>query len=630
MFIKITQWKIWRLRAVLWGTLVLVIGLLGWVSNYRALPANGAVLPPAVAGVWGHKPVLEYFFINQELAGLAAQELDLSTADLAVIEGLARLEGERLRALEAASEVIIADAQLSLQDKRIALQARGYQTQFEQTLAEQQLALQQVLDEAVYARLVEWIESRWLVERALHGSASLVDQQIKATRTYTVYAARYDAGGAYTVALPDQCVKFANNGIASLTKCANYGYEDGVNYSVSISYQGRSVSVRPQEAGPWNVDDTFWATISDPTPRRMFTDLALGVPQAQAAYFDNYNGGLDQFGRKVKQPFGIDLSFEVAADLGIQANAWVDVTFMWTADWEAADPGSGEAAVGVPQVIIPVATATADAEGRLLHEVQPGQTLWAIALAYEVTIDDLEAWNNLSRQDSLLIGERLIIPDSSAKSLGTPTPVGMIQADDGRVFHLVQPDENLSMIVERYGVELGDILALNEIQADWPLQIGQQLLVRTADGMSLRPLTAVEKLTPASDGRYYHTITEGESLSSIADLYEISVAELMTWNELGEAAVIQPGEKLLLEVTPPATQTATPAPVTATPVATRTATTTPTQTLEPVSPLASPTAALDNGTSAGSKNWALWGTVILALGGGLLLLLKWLRRAGKV
>src|SRR3972149_2623311 len=51
-------------------------------------------------------------------------------------------------------------------------------------------------------------------------------------------------------------------------------------------------------------------------------------------------------------------------------------------------PGSNP----VPQLIVPVNLATPDAEGRIYHEVEFGQSLWAIAVAYQITIHDLEVW----------------------------------------------------------------------------------------------------------------------------------------------------------------------------------------------------------------------------------------------
>ena len=112
---------------------------------------------------------------------------------------------------------------------------------------------------------------------------------------------------------------------------------------------------------------------------------------------------------------------------------------------------------------------------------------------------------------------------------------------------------------------------LNGIQTDWPLQIGQKLLIHGGNvtpSPTPRPLTPIEKLTPQSDGKYYHIIKSGETLSWIADLYKIKVNDLMAWNDLNASSILQPKQKLVLQVTPPATQTPTPGPATATPTAT--------------------------------------------------------------
>jgi LysM repeat protein len=45
-------------------------------------------------------------------------------------------------------------------------------------------------------------------------------------------------------------------------------------------------------------------------------------------------------------------------------------------------------------VIIPVVTVTTMPDGSVIHQVQPGQSLWAIAIAYGVKIADLVKLNN--------------------------------------------------------------------------------------------------------------------------------------------------------------------------------------------------------------------------------------------
>ena len=48
---------------------------------------------------------------------------------------------------------------------------------------------------------------------------------------------------------------------------------------------------------------------------------------------DGYNGGKDQFGRKVLNPAGIDLADGLFWDaLGLTDNAWVTVDYLWTGD----------------------------------------------------------------------------------------------------------------------------------------------------------------------------------------------------------------------------------------------------------------------------------------------------------
>ena len=240
--------------------------------------------------------------------------------------------------------------------------------------------------------------------------------------------------------------------------------------------------------------------------------------------------------------------------------------------------GSGEIyQPSVSQIIIPVKIATPDAEGRIYHVVQSGQSFWSIAIAYQVTIKDLEEWNNLSRDNPLFPGQRLFMPTVGTEGYATPTPVGMVltamPAEDGKVVHEVQPYQVLIKIADAYKVSLDRILSLNGWNADWPLQIGQKLLIdpgHLTPTATPRPLTAIEKLTPASDGNYYHTVKSGEFLSYIADLYEITLNELMRWNGLNQDSIIRSGQQLLLLVTPPATITPTPFPPSATPTITDT------------------------------------------------------------
>jgi len=292
-------------------------------------------------------------------------------------------------------------------------------------------------------------------------------------------------------------------------------------------------------------------------------------------------------------------------------------------------PGTG-GAPGVSQIIIPVKIATPDADGKVFHEVKAGQSLWAIAVAYKITIRDLEIWNNLPKDASLQIGQKLFIPGSNTAGYATPTPIGMIIPStpeaDGRIVHTVAAYQTLITISQAYGTDVDTLLRLNGLRVDAPLQIGQKLIVHPSNitpSPTPRPLTPIELLTPASDGKYYHTVQSGESLSRIADLYRVKTSDLMSWNGLSEASILQPGQKLLLQLTPPATITPSPAPATQTPTAT-TAPDTATPSLIPTETAApSPTAQ----SVAASMNITTVGYLLIGLaGGGLVLVLIFSRK----
>ncbi len=87
-------------------------------------------------------------------------------------------------------------------------------------------------------------------------------------------------------------------------------------------------------------------------------------------------------------------------------------------------PGSGTnttttATSIVSQIIVPVVTATPQADGSVMHIVQSGQSLWAIATAYGTKIDTIKQLNSLT-SDSIYNGDELII--YPAGSMPTPAP----------------------------------------------------------------------------------------------------------------------------------------------------------------------------------------------------------------
>ena len=281
-----------------------------------------------------------------------------------------------------------------------------------------------------------------------------------------------------------------------------------------------------------------------------------------------------------------------------------------------SQPGSGSSGVPlVSQLIVPVKVATPDADGKIYHTVQPGQSYWSIAITYQITIHDLEVWNNTSRNTPLKTGERLFIPSKDTTGYATPTPIGMVALSapdaDGRIIHEVQPYQALITIADAYHVTVERILTLNGLQADWTLSVGQKLLISPGNITPSPTLSAIQKLTPAADGKYYHTVQSGETLLWIASLYEVPLSDLMNWNGLNNASVIYADQKLLLLITPPATPTLTPAPATPTP--------SPTPSITQSPPTATLSVPVAESSAQGSNLGLIMGVVLIGIAiGGLL------------
>jgi hypothetical protein len=284
--------------------------------------------------VWGRKPVLAYFVLTVSLSEELKTGAGLTDAEFQIVQEIALQEATHLTDLERTANTFIQDDALTYAEKRAKIAEMDYNAAVAQTISENQNALQSALDAETYTRLVNWIEARWQIERVRHGAVQ-TSKSPNAARTYSIFATHYDSNGSYAVALPDKCVKFADGGNSI---CNGSGYSTG-NYSVQLSYDD-STTVQTFDSGPWNVDDNFWAAIEDPHPRRLFTDLPMGMPAAQAAYFDDYNDGFDQFDRVVTAPFAIDLGDDVGGDIGLEPgnNDWIEVTFLWTDGWDSINP----------------------------------------------------------------------------------------------------------------------------------------------------------------------------------------------------------------------------------------------------------------------------------------------------
>ena len=89
----------------------------------------------------------------------------------------------------------------------------------------------------------------------------------------------------------------------------------------------------------------------------------------------------------------------------------------------------GTATAYTPIALVPLETAAPRPDGTVVHVVGYGQTLWSIAVAYGVTVDQIRAWNNIADGSTeIYAGQALLVRPASLVTPFTPpleaTPAG--------------------------------------------------------------------------------------------------------------------------------------------------------------------------------------------------------------
>ncbi len=107
------------------------------------------------------------------------------------------------------------------------------------------------------------------------------------------------------------------------------------------------------------------------------------------------------------------------------------------------------------------------------HTVKPGDTLIAIAAAYNTSVKDIADANSMKANGLLRIGQELLIPIAGPS--GGPGPTAT--AEGGALMYVVQSGDTISSIAVRYSSQMNWIMEANNIKPGEVLHIGRPLLV---------------------------------------------------------------------------------------------------------------------------------------------------------
>lgn len=172
------------------------------------------------------------------------------------------------------------------------------------------------------------------------------------------------------------------------------------------------------------------------------------------------------------------------------------------------------------------------------YKVRRGDSLSEIAEKFGVSVAELRKWNGI-RGNTIRTGSTLKIFSST-----TSTSYGDITTKNNSnlSYHKVLTGETISEIAERYRVRISDIRRWNNLSGN-KIIAGSRLKIYSNSNIEEIDTSPVKNSNSSAST---HTVRKGQTLSSIAELYNVSVNELKEWNNLSDD-IIKSGDKLIIK-----------------------------------------------------------------------------------
>jgi hypothetical protein len=264
------------------------------------------------------KPVLSFLLSDDRNVEELQKEFGLSDEKVREILVAVREEDAALdKEYEESDRIVEANKSASDEKIRDKIAVSDFDEKVKQAVAKTKSEVEDLLPKGRAEDLGPWVDEQWQAETAEYAATSEATYQVSSSgSSCRVWMSYYVGNSRYEVALPHRKVKFSG----------------GRRVRITDIRKGTSAGAPVKDTGPWNTQDNYWRASKY---RSMWNDLPRCVPEAQAAFFDNYNKGKDQFGREVANPAGVDITPAVARRMDVWRKIQrrglirVRVQFLW-------------------------------------------------------------------------------------------------------------------------------------------------------------------------------------------------------------------------------------------------------------------------------------------------------------
>jgi membrane-bound lytic murein transglycosylase D len=191
------------------------------------------------------------------------------------------------------------------------------------------------------------------------------------------------------------------------------------------------------------------------------------------------------------------------------------------------------------------------------HQVRRGETLSSIARRYEVPMAAIQDANGI-RGSVIHPGDSLLIPAAAGGSTATLAALAAPREDIANQLperlkpvappkpkvYVVKSGDTLWSVARKYGVSIPALAEENGLSSKAGLVTGARLEIPGSGSTSTRTASTGSK----EASRVTYKVRRGDTLSEIADRFDVSVRELMTWNRLRQSSSLRAGQRLVVYV----------------------------------------------------------------------------------
>jgi membrane-bound lytic murein transglycosylase D len=190
--------------------------------------------------------------------------------------------------------------------------------------------------------------------------------------------------------------------------------------------------------------------------------------------------------------------------------------------------------------------ANTDVKNRLRWQryiVARGDSLSVIAKKFTTSSSAIRSLNKL-KSNTIKVGQELLVPltDGAINSEHLPKQMRLAanKATRTKLSHTVKSGDTLWDISREYDVTMDELAKWNKLKKNSVLRLNQKLTVYKSAN---KP-----QATASTNRTITYKVRRGDSLARIASKFNLSVNEIIKWNNLAGQKYLQPGQKLKLKV----------------------------------------------------------------------------------